>query len=265
MRPVSKRWTRGALMPAAALVVGARPQRAERGPARSTAAGGGRSVARHRQRSSGRRASPSSHPEHRVPWRCTLTPMKLATVSQVARLPAKRRISAGDGGLAMRLDTPVLMFDDVQLSFEVRLGERQDPREVRGPGQGLRRLSGDDPGRARHGCPRAQPSASNDEVLMVKDGAAIRLLARGDVPIGAPHRDSRTASTSGHPSAADRDTTSHSHRHVSAFGSELSPTWLRPFRAKEQVDRLTSQARELSERSAPAGVVRPAKTRGWTV
>jgi len=47
---------------------------------------------------------------------------------------------------------------------------------------------------------------------------------------------------------------------VSAFGSELSPTWSRPFRAKEQIDRLPPQARELSERSAPAGVVRPAET-----
>lgn len=79
--------------------------------------------------------------------------------------------------------TPVFMFDDVQVSFEsgwenVKIPEKFEDlaRDYGGSVETIQGLPA--------WVAPSSASASNDEVLMVKDGAAIRLLARGDVPIG---------------------------------------------------------------------------------
>jgi hypothetical protein len=79
--------------------------------------------------------------------------------------------------------TPVLMFDDVQVSFEsgwgnVKISEKFEDL-ARDYGGSVETIQGLPAWVAPNSA-----SASNDEVLMVKDGAAIKLLARGDVPIG---------------------------------------------------------------------------------
>ena len=74
------------------------------------------------------------------------------------------------------------MLDDVQLSFEsgwenVKILKKFEDlaRDYGGSVETIQGLPAwVSPGSA---------SASNDEVLMVKDGAAIKLLAQGDVPI----------------------------------------------------------------------------------
>jgi hypothetical protein len=75
------------------------------------------------------------------------------------------------------------MFDDVQVSFEsgwenVKIPEKFEDlaRDYGGSVETIQGLPA--------WVAPSSASASNDEVLMVKDGAAIRLLARGDVPIG---------------------------------------------------------------------------------
>jgi hypothetical protein len=80
-------------------------------------------------------------------------------------------------------DTPVFMFDNVQLSFEsgwenVKIPEKFEDL-ARDYGGSVETIQG----MAAWVAP-SSASASNDEVLMVKDGAAIKLLAQGDVPIG---------------------------------------------------------------------------------
>ena len=79
--------------------------------------------------------------------------------------------------------TPVLMFNDVQLSFEsgwenVKIPEKFEDL-ARDYGGSVETIQG-----VPAWVSPSSATASNDEVLMVKDGAAIKLLARGDVPIG---------------------------------------------------------------------------------
>jgi hypothetical protein len=109
-------------------------------------------------------------------------PVKLAAVSRApVYLP-------GDGSAhvtqAWRCgSTPMFMLDDVQLSFESGWENVKIPDKFEA-------LARDYGGSVEtiQGLPAwvspSSASASNDEVLMVKDGAAIKLLAIGDVPIG---------------------------------------------------------------------------------
>jgi hypothetical protein len=77
----------------------------------------------------------------------------------------------------------MFMLDDVQLSFESGWENVKIPDKFEA-------LARDYGGSVEtiQGLPAwvspSSASASNDEVLMVKDGAAIKLLAIGDVPIG---------------------------------------------------------------------------------
>ena len=75
-------------------------------------------------------------------------------------------------------DTPVFMFGDVQVSFESGWENVPIPQKfqdlVDDYGGSMETIQGLD---------AYVVSAPNDEVLMVKDGNAIRLLASGDVPI----------------------------------------------------------------------------------
>ena len=108
--------------------------------------------------------------------------MKLAALSQApVYLPSDGSAQVTE---AWRCgDTPVFMFDDVQLSFEDGWENVKIPEKFED-------LAGDYGGSVETiqgfsaWVSPSSASASNDEVLMVKDGAAIRLLARGDVPIG---------------------------------------------------------------------------------
>ena len=77
----------------------------------------------------------------------------------------------------------MLMFNDVQLSFEsgwesVNLPEKFEDL-ARDHGGSVETIQG-----LPAWVSPSSATASNDEVLMVKDGAAIKLLAGGDVPIG---------------------------------------------------------------------------------
>jgi hypothetical protein len=108
-------------------------------------------------------------------------PIRLASVS---RAP----VYLPDDGLAQVTrawrcgSTPVFMIHDVQLSFEPGWENVKIPEKWRA-------LARDYGGSVEtiQGLPAwvapSSASASDDEVLMIKDGAAIRLLARGDVPI----------------------------------------------------------------------------------
>jgi hypothetical protein len=76
-------------------------------------------------------------------------------------------------------DTPVFMFDDVQVSFEGGWDDVPIPQKFQDladdGGGSVEIIQGLDA--------YVVGSTPNDEVLMVKDGNAIRLLAPGDVPI----------------------------------------------------------------------------------
>jgi len=80
-------------------------------------------------------------------------------------------------------DTPVFMFDDVQLSFEGGWDNVKIPEK-------LEALADDYGGSVEtiQGLPAwvrpGSPNEKNNEVLMVTRGAATTLLAEGDVPIG---------------------------------------------------------------------------------
>jgi hypothetical protein len=109
-------------------------------------------------------------------------PMKLAALSRApVYLPSDESAQVTE---AWRCgDTPVFMFDDVQLSFEdgwenVKIPAKFEDlaRDYGGSVETIQGLSA--------WVSPSSASASNDEVLLVKDGAAIRLLARGEVPIG---------------------------------------------------------------------------------
>jgi len=78
--------------------------------------------------------------------------------------------------------TPVFLFDDVQVSFEsgwqnVRIPEKFEDlaRDYGGSVETIQGLSA--------WVAPSSTDASNDEVLIVKDDAAIKLLAPGNVPI----------------------------------------------------------------------------------
>jgi hypothetical protein len=109
-------------------------------------------------------------------------PVKLAAVSEApVYLP---RDGAAQVTEAWRCgDVPVFMFDDVQLSFESGWEEVKIPEKfhdlARDYGRSVETIQG---------VPAlvvpSSAAASNAEVLFVKDGAAIKLLARRGVPIG---------------------------------------------------------------------------------
>lgn len=109
-------------------------------------------------------------------------PLKLAAVSEapvyLPRDGAEQVTGAWRCG-----DTPVLMFGNVQLSFESGWGNVQVPEKfddlARDYGGSVETIQG-----LPAWVAPSSAAASNSEVLMVKDGAAIRLLARRGVPIG---------------------------------------------------------------------------------
>jgi hypothetical protein len=109
-------------------------------------------------------------------------PVKLAALSRApVYLPSDG--SAQVTGAWRCGSTPVFMFDDVQLSFEsgwdnVQISEKFEDlaRDYGGSVETIQGLPA--------WVAPSSASASNDEVLMVKDGEAIKFLARGDVPIG---------------------------------------------------------------------------------
>ncbi|HEY3529551.1 MAG TPA: hypothetical protein VGK78_10395 [Nocardioides sp.] len=76
-------------------------------------------------------------------------------------------------------DTPVFVFDDVQLSFESGWANVEIPEKF----QDLANDYGGSVEPVQGLSAWVAPSSPNDEVLMVKDGNAIRLLAKGSVPI----------------------------------------------------------------------------------
>ena len=177
---MSKRWTRAALMPAVALVVGAATA-CGAGSSSIAASGGGRSAL-----SSANGAAddgpPVVAPGTPCPMAVHADPMKLAALSQApVYLPCDGSAQVTE---AWRCgDTSAFMFDDVQLSFEdgwenVKIPEKFEDlaRDYSGSVETIQGLSA--------WVSPSSASASSDEVLMVKDGASIRLLARGDVPIG---------------------------------------------------------------------------------
>jgi hypothetical protein len=77
-------------------------------------------------------------------------------------------------------DTPVFMFGDVQLSFESGWEGVEVPRKL----QDLADDYGGSVETIQGLSAWVVGSTPNGEVLMVKNGNAIRLLAPGDVPIG---------------------------------------------------------------------------------
>jgi hypothetical protein len=109
-------------------------------------------------------------------------PMKLAALGQApAYLPSdgsSRVTSAWRCG-----STPVFMFDDVQISFESGWEDVKIPEKfedlARDYGGSVETIQG-----LPAWVAPSSASAPHDEVLMVKDGAAIKLSAQGDVPIG---------------------------------------------------------------------------------
>lgn len=76
-------------------------------------------------------------------------------------------------------DTPVVMFGDVQLSFS----SGYDAVDGRGPAEEFADALGGSV-QSVQGISAFVVDDPNDEVLMIKDGTAIRLLAPGSVPIG---------------------------------------------------------------------------------
>jgi hypothetical protein len=108
-------------------------------------------------------------------------PMKVALASRApVYLPSD---GAAQVTAAWRCgSTPVFMFDDVQLSFEsgwdnVKIPEKFEDlaRDYGGSVETIQGLPA--------WVAPSSASASNDEVLIVKDGSAIKLLAQGDVPV----------------------------------------------------------------------------------
>lgn len=180
MRPVSKKWTRAALTPAVALVVGATTA-CGAGSSSIAATGGGRSVLSTAD-GAAEDGLPVVAPGTPCPTAVHADAMKLAALSQApVYLPSDGSAQVTEAWRCA--DTPVFMFGDVQLSFEdgwenVKIPEKFEDlaRDYGGSVETLEGLSA--------WVSPSSASASNDEVLMVKDGAAIRLLARGDVPIG---------------------------------------------------------------------------------
>ena len=76
-------------------------------------------------------------------------------------------------------DTPVFMFGDVQLLFESGWGNV----EIQQKFQDLADDYGGSVETIQGLSAWIAPSAPDNEVLMVKDGTAVKLLAPGDVPI----------------------------------------------------------------------------------
>jgi hypothetical protein len=109
-------------------------------------------------------------------------PMKLAAISRVpVYLPSDRAAQVTEAWRCGSM--PFFMFDDVQLALEPGWRNVKIPEK-------LEALARDAGGSVEtiQGLPAwvapSSASASNDEVLIVKDGAAIKLLALGGVPIG---------------------------------------------------------------------------------
>jgi hypothetical protein len=107
--------------------------------------------------------------------------MELALVSEApVYLPGDRAPQVTE---AWRCgDVPVFMFGDIQVSFEggwenVKIPEKFEAlaRDYGGSVETIQGLPA--------WVAPTSSSARNDEVLIVKDGAAIRLLARGGVPV----------------------------------------------------------------------------------